>query len=169
MQEVLPSLTFTTEIGEGEEEWLATLDTEIRMEADNTISFRQYEKPTTTNTVVMRRSALEENSKIQILANDLTRRLGNTDERQSVKVIGEVVDRYSQKLLTSGYSLQQTRRVITSGIRGWERRKCRMKEEYGKLYRTSSESFRGRVKTGDTPQVQGGPLIQTTLNGNQRW
>ena len=56
-------MTFTTEIGEGEEEWLATLDTEIRMEPDNTISYRQYEKPTTTNTVVMKRSALEENSK----------------------------------------------------------------------------------------------------------
>ena len=105
MQAVLPSLTFTTEIGEGEGEWLPTLDTQIRVEPNNTISFRQYEKPTTTNTVVMKRSALEENSKIQILANDLARRLSNTDERQGMKVIGEVIDVYSQKLLTSGYSL----------------------------------------------------------------
>ena len=112
------------------------------MEPDNTISYRQYEKPTTTNTVVMKRPSLE----IQILANDLSRRLGNTDERQSREVIGGVVDKYSQKLLTSGYSLSQTRRVIISGIRGWERRKLRAKKENGKLFRTSSESFRGRMK-----------------------
>ena len=150
MQEVLKSLSFTTEIGEGEENWLPTLDTEIRVEQNNIISYRQFEKPTTTNTVLMKRSALEENSKIQILANELARRLGNTDERQERKVVGEVVDKFCQKLLTSGYTEQQTRRVTLCGIRGWERRKRRALEERGKIFRTSGESHLGRIKKKTT-------------------
>ena len=102
MQEVLPSLNFTKEVGEGDGKWLATLDTEIRVEKDNIIRYRQFEKPTTTNTVLMKRSALEENAKVQILSNELARRLGNTDERQDRKTVGEVVDKFCQKLLTSG-------------------------------------------------------------------
>ena len=62
MQEVLRCLRFTTEVGEGEDEWLATLDMMIRVEEDNSISYIHHKKPTTTNTVVQRRSALDENS-----------------------------------------------------------------------------------------------------------
>ena len=61
-QEILPSPRFTTEIGEGEGLWLPTLDIQIRVEENNVISFRFYEKPTMTNVMVQRRSALEENS-----------------------------------------------------------------------------------------------------------
>ena len=71
MQGIYPSLRFTTEVGEGEEKWVPTLDTQIRVEKGNTITYTYYEKPTTTNTMVQRRSSLEENSKVQILANDL--------------------------------------------------------------------------------------------------
>ena len=150
MQEVIPSLSFTTEVGEGEGNWLATLDTEIRVEESNLISYRQYEKPTTTNTVLMKRSALEENSKVQILANELARRLGNTDERQDSIVVGGVVDKFCQKLLTSGYSPTQTRKITLCGIRGWERRKIRARTERGKLFRTSEYSRSGRIKKKTT-------------------
>ena len=37
MQEVLKCLTFTTEVGEGEEEWLATLDVELIVETNNQV------------------------------------------------------------------------------------------------------------------------------------
>ena len=107
MQEVLPSLRFTTEVGEGEEEWLPTLDIKMRMEKmSNLVNFRYYEKPCTTNVMVMKRSALEENTKIQILSNDLVRRLGNTDQRQDDNVRRDVVDQFAKKIITSGYSEQ---------------------------------------------------------------
>ena len=64
------------------DQWLPTLDVKIRIEESNRISYQHYEKPTTTNTMVQKRSSLEENSKVQILANDLVRRLSNTDGRQ---------------------------------------------------------------------------------------
>ena len=150
MQEVLPSLSFTTEVGEGEGKWLATLDTEIRVECNNIISYRQFEKPTTTNTVLMKRSALEENAKIQILSNELARRLGNTDERQDRRIVGGVVDKFCQKLLTSEYSFSQTKKITLCGIRGWERRKIRARSERGRLFRTSEESRGGRIKKKTT-------------------
>ena len=99
----------------------------IRVEADNSISYIHYEKPTTTYTVVQRRSALDENSKVQIPSNDLMRRLGGAVKRR-------VVDQFSQKLLTSGYSITQSRRLILNGIRGWERKRRRAK---GRLFKTA--------------------------------
>ena len=134
MQEVLRCLRFTTKVGEGEDEWLATLNMMIRVEADNSISYIHYEKPTTTYTVVQRRSALDENSKVQILSNDLMRRLGNSDDRQGGAVKRRVVDQFSQKLLTSGYSITQSRRIILNGIRGWESKRRRAK---GRLFKTA--------------------------------
>ena len=145
MQEVLKCLTFTTEVGEGEEEWLATLDLELRVENTNLISFRYFEKPTTTNVMVQKRSALDENSKVKILANELMRRLSNTDSRQGSNVTKEVVNRFSQKLLTSGYAISQTRRITLSGVRGWEGKKRRLQEEGKRLFRTSKESLAGRI------------------------
>ena len=150
MQEVLPSLKFTTEVGEGEEEWLATLDTMLRVENTNQVSYRHYEKPSCTNVMVQRRSALEENSKNQILANDLVRRLGNNDVRQEKEVLVEVVNKFSKKLMTSGYSLSQARRVVSNGVRGWERKKRRAKNEKRNLFRTAKDSMSGRIRKKTT-------------------
>ena len=147
MQEVLTFLRFTTEVGEGEGGWLPTLDIKIRIErGSNKISFKYFEKPSTTNVMVQKKSALDENSKSQILANELMRRLGNTDQRQEDSVKGEVVDQFSVKVLTSGYSLLQTRRIALTGIRGWERKVERAQKEGRRLYRTAEDSLPGRIK-----------------------
>ena len=105
-------------------------------------SFIHFEKPTTTNVVVQKRSSLDENSKIQILSNDLVRRLGNTDVRQKKEVSAKVVDNFCKKLLTSGYTITQSRRIAINGIRGWEKKKKNCKK---RLFRTARESLSGRV------------------------
>ena len=96
--------------------------------------------------MVLKRTALDENSKNQILANDMVRRLANTDVRQNREVIGQVVDQFGKKILTSGYTLRQTRKIVLNGIRGWERKKERALKENRKLFRTSKESLLGRIK-----------------------
>ena len=90
MQEVFPYLNFTTEVGEGEEEWLPTVDIMMRIEPNNILSYKYFEKTTTTNAMIQKRSALDENSKIQILSNELMRRLANTDSRQKRRVVAEI-------------------------------------------------------------------------------
>ena len=83
---------------------------------------------------------MDENSKNQILANDLIRRMSNVDENQENKRMKEVIDKYSVKLITSGYTISQTRKIVLNGIKGWENRKERMKV---RLYRTAKESRKG--------------------------
>ena len=61
--------------------------------------------------MMQKRSSLDENSKIQILSNDLERRLAHTDDRQDRRAVAEVVDSFGEKLLTSGYSLKQVRTI----------------------------------------------------------
>ena len=90
MQEVFPYLNFTTEVGEGEEEWLPTVDIMMRIEPNNILSYKYFEKTTTTNAMIQKRSALDENSKIQMLSNELMRRLANTDSRQKRRVVAEI-------------------------------------------------------------------------------
>ena len=146
MQKVFRFLRFTTEVGEGEGKWLPTLDLKLRVEKTNQISYRFYEKPSTTNVMMQKRSSLDENSKVQILSNDLERRLAHTDDRQERSVMSGVVDSFGKKLLTSGYSLKQVRTITMNGIRGWERRKIRAREEGRSIFRTSQQSMAGRIK-----------------------
>ena len=102
MENVEEYLSFTVESGEDfKEGWLPTLDTTIKVEEDNTVMYRFYEKETATNQTVQKSSAMEENCKIQILANDMVRRLANTREAVNNKEISRIVDGYGQKLLNS--------------------------------------------------------------------
>ena len=51
--------------------------------------------------MVQKRLAMEENSRTQILSNDLRRRLSNTDPRQGKKEHIRVGDMFAKKILTS--------------------------------------------------------------------
>ena len=42
-------------------------------------------------------------------------------EELGAKNRGEAVDKYAKKLLQSGYSKEQTRRIIVNGIKGFEK------------------------------------------------
>ena len=103
--------------------------------------------------MIQKRSALDENSKIQILSNELMRRLANTDSRQERRVVAEIVDKFCVKLLTSGYSPKQVRRITLIGSRGWEKKLEIARREGKSIFRTSKESLPSRIKkklTGKT-------------------
>ena len=101
-------LNFTMETHENfDSGWLPTLDTDIRVTEQNIVDYNFYEKPMASNMCIQKKSAMEENSKMKTLANDLTRRLLNTSERLSMDERIKVVDDYSQKLFNSGYTLEQ--------------------------------------------------------------
>ena len=58
-----------------------------------------------------------EDAKIQVLSNDLVRRLKNNSEELGWGAKVEIVDEYTQKLLNSGYRGEQLTRIITNGIK----------------------------------------------------
>ena len=106
-----------------------------------------YEKPTTSPVTVRKESALEENSKVQILSNNLIRMYYNTREESSTEVKTRIIDDYARKLFTSGYKLDQIRRIVLGGIRGYEG-KLRKARELGRkaVHRSAKESLGGRLR-----------------------
>ena len=83
---------------------------------------------------------------MQTVSKDLVRRLNNTRETMGAEELGAVVDGYGQKLINSGYSHDQVRRILVNGIKGFEGRKVRCSKEGRNLYRTAKESMGARFK-----------------------
>ena len=147
MNEVESFLRFTTESSEDfEDGWLATLDTSLRVEPNNKVLFRYWEKPTNTNRVVQKRTAMGENLKIQILTAEVIRRLANTAEEVGNEDYARIVDSFAQKLVNSGYGVEQSRRIIVSGIKGWRTKIENCRRDGRKLRRTAKESEEQRER-----------------------
>ena len=140
-------LKFTMETGEEfEGGWLPTLDTKLRVEMNNRVLYTHYEKPVASNTCVLMDSAMDENSKIQILANDLTRRLLHIEQAMGMEEQVRVINEYSQKLFNSGYKQEQVTRIIINGIKAFERRLKESTAGGRPLHSTSKESYGRRSK-----------------------
>ena len=140
-------LTFTMETEEDfQNKWLASLDTELKISDKNIIMYRFYEKPTNPNTVLHLRTAMAEDSKIRSLTNEVIRRLLTTGEMIPDSERCQILDRFAQKMKNSGYGLQQIRRVILAGIKGYESllKRCRKGER--SLHRSSAESSTLRAR-----------------------
>ena len=89
-------LEFTVESGEEfDNGWLPTLDTSLKVGERNQILYRFFEKETSSSRTVQKRSAMEENSKHQVLANDLVRRLCNSMEQLGEEERRRIIDGYS--------------------------------------------------------------------------
>ena len=147
MKGVASYLKFTYETGSDYVDgWLPTLDTNLKVDDKNQIIYKYYEKPTTTNTTVRMATAMAENSKMQCLANDLVRRLLNTKEDLPGCYRAEVIDGYGMKLLTSGYNLDQVRRILNNGMKGYVAKVARRMEKYGRVHLTAEESAVTRHK-----------------------
>ena len=90
-------LKFTVETGEDFDGWLPTLDTSLKVGDNNVIKFKFYEKPVGAEQTVQQRSAMGEDSKVQILSNDLIRRLSNCSVDIGAEEKRRIVDKYGQK------------------------------------------------------------------------
>ena len=82
--------------------WLPTLDTCIRVEENNEINYKYYEKETCSKITVQNKTEMNENSKIQIISNYLIRRLLNTREELGEEYKMAVVEQYTTKWLFKG-------------------------------------------------------------------
>ena len=131
---------------EFEDGWLPTLDIKLRVNKENKVEWKYFEKPTTSNTTVQRRTAMEDNPMVKCLGNDMIRRFLNTEESLLKTEAKSLIDGYSVKLLTSGFSVDQTTRIVMSGIRGFDARLRRCVKKRRPLYRTSAQSVGGRRK-----------------------
>ena len=137
-------LEFTFETCEDFGGWLPTLDTCLRVEENNTISYNYWEKDTCSRMTVQQKSAMNENTKIQIVSQDMVRRLMNTKEELGATNRGAVVDMYAQKLLQSGYAKEQTRKIVKNGIKGFESKRRSRIAKNQPVRRTAGRSLKSR-------------------------
>ena len=149
MKGVESYLEFTVESGmDYEDGWLPTLDTNLRVEPNNQVAYKYFEKPTTTNTTIRVESAMAENPKIQTLTQDLVRRLFTTKEDLHHSLKARIINEYTQKILNGGFSKEQTRRIVVAGIKGYYAKLRRRRKGGGgtRIHQTAQESSSGRYK-----------------------
>jgi hypothetical protein len=104
-----------------------------------------FEKPMASNQVIHIDSALPENSKMSSLNNEVGRRMTNTSELLQMEDRVEMLNRYAQKLTNSGYGLDQTRKILVGGLKGYEKRLEQSKG--GRPLHQSAASSRGQRYT----------------------
>ena len=63
------------ETGDDFDGWLPTLDTNLMVNDSNIILFKYFEKPMSSNSVLLSRTAMPEDSKMRSLSNHLIRRM----------------------------------------------------------------------------------------------
>ena len=140
-------LNFTMEVGEEFDDlWLPTLDTKLLVDGSNRVHYGFYEKPTSSNLTIQRRTAMGEDAKVQIVSNDLVRRLMNNDEELGRESKTKIVDDYSWKLANSGFKGEQLKKIIANGIKGYEGKRRRALQNGRKLHRSAEVSQGSRIR-----------------------
>jgi hypothetical protein len=145
MQGLTKCLSFTVETCEDfSDGWLPTLDFQLRVNEQNVIEYSFYEKPTAPNRCLQSETALNQNSLIRCLGNEVGRRLDSFSGTVPLRERVAALDRFSQKLLNSGHSLATVRSIIVSGIKGYQRKVARCEAARTPLHRSSGQSAASR-------------------------
>ena len=124
MNSVNPDLEFTVECEDDfQDKKLPTLDFTIWQDKNGKLNHGYYQKDMKTPYLIMARSAAPQRQKIQILANELTRRMLNVNkEENGQQEYNKVIDKFTHEAKNSGYNQHTTKEIVISGIRSWKTR-----------------------------------------------
>ena len=148
MNDINKNLEFTVEAPEDfNQEKLPTLDFTIWQEENKTINHSYYQKPMKSPLVIMARSGMGKQQKMQILANDLTRRLSNvnTNNTKTQEKIN-IIEKFTQELKNSEYQHRTAREIVISGIRGYRTRFNKRTANGQEFYRLAHKTLSTRTK-----------------------
>ena len=147
MNSINSNLEFTVECQEEfENERLPTLDFSIWQEEGGILNHSYFQKPTKTPFVIMARSGASVQQKIQILSNELARRLGNVNKNNTnQQELNKIVEQLTQELKNSEYSQQTAREIVVSGLRCWQTRLRRKEIKGQEIYRPAHKTLRKRT------------------------
>ena len=143
--DIVECLEFTVESPEEFPDlWLPTLDISLQMNKDNQVQYRFFEKPTASKLCLQADTALSQNCLVQSLVQDVIRRMLNCSEHIPLEARREVIDDFGQKMVNSGHSVEDTRRNLISGLKGWKSKVARCKIQGHPLHRTAKQSSGSR-------------------------
>ena len=97
--------------------------------------------------MISARSAMSNQQRVQIMANELTRRLWNVDKNSNPQSeYNRVCNQLTQELRSSEYNHFTARQIIVSGIRGWKKR-MEVREKNGQdMYRPAHKTAKARER-----------------------
>ena len=98
-----------------------------------------FEKSMRSQILTMKRSSQSEHSKCSILVNELIRRFEVLDGQIDIDEKIQIIDHYTQQLINSGYTGEQARDLIESGLKGMKRKEER-KLKRGSRFRSAEET-----------------------------
>ena len=110
------------------------------------INFGFFQKQMKNPYCIMKNSAMSEKSKITILAQDLIRRMSHINEKISQEERDSVVNDYIDRLVRSGYTEEQVRQIIQSGLTGYVRKLQRSKRTGTPFHRPARMTLKTRMK-----------------------
>ena len=124
---------------------LPTLDYQCWME-EGKLLYRFYMKKMAKKTLIMKSSALGENTKVAALTQDVVRLSKNTSELVDMETRSEIIDSFHDRLQLSGYSHEQSVRIISNGLMGYERIRRNAARDGGNINRSEEEGREERHK-----------------------
>ena len=148
MNDINKDLEFTVEAPEDfPNEQLPTLDFKLWQEADKTINHSYFQKPMKSPLTIMARSGMGKQQKMQILSNELTRRLSNTNINNTTKQeITRIIEEFTKELKNSEYHQETAKQIVMSGIRGHRTRITRRTANGQEFYRPAHKTVNTRNK-----------------------
>ena len=141
-------LVFTAEKPEDfKDNKLPTLDFFLWLQRNGLLNHSYFQKSMKTPLVIMEQSAMSDNQRHSILANELIRRLSNTNhEDQDTEETASIMEVFTQQLKSSGYSRKTSREIVVSGTLGWKRKIQRRIEDGTDFYRSAKTTLAGRCR-----------------------
>ena len=113
-------LVFTAEIPEDfKDNKLPTLDFLLWLDKNGLLNWSYYQKSMKTPLVIMDKSAMSDKQRHNILANELIRRLSNTNiEQPDIDETTNIIEIFTQQLKSSGYGRKTSREIVVAGTVG---------------------------------------------------
>ena len=138
---------------------LPTLDFKMWVQ-DNKIQYSFYQKEVANKALINKRSALSENIKVASLTQNLIRRCKNTSEMLSMEARLAMINEFTQQALACDYSKEQTKRIVTAGLIGYENMKIAAVEAGGSIHKCAAEGTverRRKKLVGKSSWFKGSP------------
>ena len=122
--------------------------------------FKLWEKPKNSNRTLGRRTATGENKRIQILTQEVIRRLGNTTEGLADEEYQCMVDRFCQKLCNSRYWEEQ--------MSSWDKRVGGKSHQMSSKGTQAKENCQGQLGGEDKDQAHREEVVVQEQEGGER-
>ena len=107
------------------------------MTKNNTIEYSFFEKPTASNRCLQADTALNQNTLMTSLNNEVGRRLDSCSQTIPIEEKVKNLDKFCQKMTNSGHSIKSIRVVMVGGIKGYKRKLARSLGRGEPVHRTS--------------------------------